>query len=89
MRYGKLNAGTGPAGGLPDAPFSLSVGLGDAAAMLGDGDGALVSGGGSIEALDVGAFDGRAGSGNAGISSSADEVSIVICLVKGWVWRRV
>jgi hypothetical protein len=89
MRYGKLKAGSGPGGGLPDAPTSLSAGFGDAAAMLGEGDGALVSGGGSMDALEVGALDGRAGSGNAGISSSVDDVSIVICLVGGWVWRMV
>ena len=74
----------GPGGGMPDAPTSPSAGLGDAAVMLGEGDGALVSGGGSMEALEVGALDGIAGSGNAGISSSVDEVSIVICLVGGW-----
>ena len=88
MRYGKLNAETGPGGGLPDAPPSPS-GFGDAAATLGEGEGALVSGGGSIDAFEVGARDGRAGSGSAGISSSADEVSMVICLVGGWVWRSV
>jgi hypothetical protein len=45
---------------LPDAPTSLSAGFGDAAATLGEGDGALVSGGGSMEAFEVGALDGRA-----------------------------
>lgn len=84
IRYGKLKAEIGPGGGLPTAPESPSTGFGDAAATLGEGDGALVSGGGSIEAFEVGALDGMAGSGNAGISSSADDVSMVICFVVGW-----
>jgi hypothetical protein len=56
--------------------------------MLGDGDGALVNGGGSIEECEVGGFDGMIGSGKDGISSSC-EVSIVICLVGGALWRIV
>lgn len=64
-------------------------GFGDAAAKLGDGDGALVRGGGSMDECEVGAFDGIAGSGKAGISSSLEEVSMVICLVVGIAWRRV
>jgi hypothetical protein len=80
MRYGRLNAGGGPAGGAPGTPFSPSTGLGDRAVMLGDGDGALVTGGGSIEECDVGGFDGIMGSGKAGISSSS-EVSMMICFV--------
>jgi hypothetical protein len=56
---------------------------------LGDGDGALVRGGGSIDEFEVGIFEGSAGSGNACISSSADAVSIVICLVVGIACRRV
>ena len=83
IRYGKLKAETGPGGGLPGVPTSPSTGFGDAAATLGEGEGALVSGGGSMEAFEVGALDGMAGSGNAGISSSADEVSMVICFVAG------
>lgn len=61
--------------------MSLSTGLGEAAARLGEGEGALVIGGGSMDECDVGAFEGIAGSGKADISSSLDEVSIVICLV--------
>lgn len=62
-------------------PFaSPSAGFGDGADMLGDGEGALVTGGGSIEACDVGNLDGIMGSGRAGISSSCD-VSMVICRV--------
>jgi hypothetical protein len=34
-----------------------------------------------MDECDVGAFEGIAGSGKADISSSLDEVSIVICLV--------
>lgn len=79
----------GPAGTTPDAGASPSTGFGEAAVTLGEGDGALVSGGGSIDECDVGALDGIAGSGKAEISSSADEVSIVICLVDGTAWRSV
>ena len=50
------------------------------AAMLGEGDGALVSGGGSMLECEVGGLDGNTGSGNGGISSAARE-SIVISLV--------
>lgn len=82
MRYGRLNAGAGPAGGATGAPLSPSVGLGDGADMLGDGEGALVGGGGSIDECDVGGFEGIAGSGNDGMSSSCD-VSMVICFVGG------
>jgi hypothetical protein len=49
MRYGRLNAGAGPAGGAAGVPLSPSTGLGDGADMLGDGDGALVTGGGSMD----------------------------------------
>lgn len=79
MRYGRLNAGVGPAGGAAGLPFSVSVGF---------GDGALVGGGGSIEECDVGGFEGIAGSGNDGMSSSC-EVSMVICFVGGALWRMV
>ena len=89
IRYGRLNAEGGPAGVPPEAGTSPSDGFGDAAARPGDGEGALVSGGGSIDECDVGALDGIAGSGSAGISSSADAVSIVICLVGETAWRIV
>jgi len=59
---------------------SGSSGLGDAAATSCEGEGAL-SGGGSMDEFDIGALDGITGSGNAGISSSVDDVSIVICFV--------
>jgi hypothetical protein len=68
--------------------LSLSAGLGDGADMLGDGEGALVTGGGSIDECDVGGLEGMIGSGNDGISSSC-EVSMVICLVAGALWRIV
>ena len=62
---------------MPDAEVgSESDGLGEAAAMLGEGDGALVTGGGSM-AVGV-AFEAMTGSGKAGMSSF-DAVSIVIC----------
>jgi len=88
IRYGRLKAGVGPAGGPPGVPFSASAGLGDGADMLGDGEGALVGGGGSIDEYDVGGFEGMAGSGNDGMSSSWD-VSMVICFVGGALWRIV
>jgi hypothetical protein len=81
MRYGRLKAGIGPGGGPAEVPLSLSVGFGDGADMLGDGEGALV-GGGSIDECDVGGLEGIIGSGSDGMSSSC-EVSIVICLVAG------
>lgn len=84
MRYGRLKADVGPGGGPFDVGPSPSEGFGDAAATLGEGEGALVRGGGSMEECDVGAFEGSAGSGNAGISSSAEDVSIVICFVGGF-----
>jgi hypothetical protein len=80
MRYGRLKAGGGPAGGAAGVPASPSTCLGDGAVILGDGDGALVTGGGSIEACDVGGLEGIMGSGRASISSSC-EVSMVICFV--------
>jgi hypothetical protein len=55
--------------------------FGDGAVILGEGDGALVTGGGSIVELEIDILCPRAGSGNAGISSPADDVSKVICLV--------
>ena len=62
--------------------FNRSADLGDGTVMLGDGDGALVTGGGSIVVeLDTDALCPRAGSGNAGISSPAEEVSMAIFLV--------
>ena len=56
--------------------------------MLGEGDGALVNGGGSIPEFD-GAFVGTAGSGRARISGSADEVSTVICFVVCALGRKL
>lgn len=72
---------------MPGVP--ASSGFGEEAVMLGEGDGALVSGGGSMDAFEVGALDVSTGSGSAGISSSVDEVSMVICLVAGGVCRKV
>jgi hypothetical protein len=88
MRYGRLKAGAGPAGGGAGVPFSPSIGFGDGADMLGDGEGALVTGGGSIDECDVGGLEGIIGSGSDGMSSSC-EVSMVICLVGSALWRIV
>jgi hypothetical protein len=60
---------------------SESEGFGEAAlSMLGEGEGALVKGGGSMPELGVD-FAGSTGSGSARISASADDVSTVICFV--------
>ena len=56
-------------------------------ATLGEGEGALVSGGGSIVECDVVDFVDTAGSGKAGMSSSV-RVSIVISFVSTLVTRR-
>jgi hypothetical protein len=84
-----VKAEAGPAGGPVAADASPSAGLGDGADTLGEGDGALVMGGGSMDECEVGGFEGITGSGREGISSSMLEVSMVICLVGGAVWRRV
>ena len=64
--------------------------MGEAALnMLGEGEGALVKGGGSIPELDAVDFAGTAGSGSASISGSADEVSTVICFVGCVLCRNV
>lgn len=66
---------------------SISGTRGDAiVAALGEGEGAR--GGGSIDACDVGALGGCAGSGRSGISSSA-LVSMVISFVSGAFTRRL
>lgn len=86
--YGRPNADGGPGGG-PGVLLSESPSLGEgAAAPLAAGDGALDKGGGSIDD-DVVAFVGNMGAGNSGISSSADEVSIVISFVGCVAWRSV
>lgn len=84
-----MKAEGGPAGGAADVKASPSTGLGDGADILGEGEGALVMGGGSIDECEVGGFEGIMGSGNEEISSSILEVSIVICLVGAAAWRRV
>ena len=84
-----MKADEGPAGTPDWEEASPSVGFGDGAERLGEGEGALVMGGGSMDEWDVGGFEGMTGSGKEGISSSMFEVSMVICLVGGTVWRRV
>ena len=77
MRYGSANAGVGAVLDEPDSP---SMNLGDEVGLgisLGDGIETL-EGGGSMAECVVGGLDGTAGSGKAGMASSADEVSIVI-----------
>ena len=54
------------------------------------GDGIVIAeGGGSIAEREVGADVGTIGSGRAGIASSAEDVSIVICTVGFEVGRCV
>lgn len=63
---------------------SISAGFGediDLPNSLGEGIVLLAGGGGSIAECVIGAFDGTTGSGSGAISSSADAVSIVICVV--------
>lgn len=91
MRYGRLKAGGGPDGKpwLEDGRSKSAGGRGDAAAPLGDGDGALVTGGGFI-GFDRPSRDGMIGSGSGRISrSSADEVSMVMFLVGALFCRSV
>jgi hypothetical protein len=76
-----VKADTGPAG----VDASPSAGDGADAGTLGDGEGALVIGGGSMDECDVGGFEGITGSGKDGISSSILDVSMVMCLVAGVV----
>lgn len=68
---------------------SESTGLGDEVARLGEGERALAKGGGSIEECEFGTLEGMTGSGKAGISSSDEAVSIVICFVAGLFCRSV
>lgn len=91
IRYGRAKAGLGPG---VDALFSVAVAPFDeevpsAAAAAGtavveDGVG---SGGGSM--TDAAATGLETGSGREGMVSSAEDVSIVTCLVTGGDWRSV
>lgn len=79
IRYGSANAEGGPGGGFV---VSDSNGRSDAAGIAaGEGDGIAFRGGGSMEELDKGSFDGRTGSGKGVISPSDEEESRVMCLV--------
>ena len=80
-RYGNANAGAGPTVS-PSVGFGDEVGL---AVSFGDGIMALLGGGGSIADGFDGDFDGTMGSGNAAMASSAEAVSMVICVVGLWV----
>ena len=88
IRYGSPKAGTGPGGasGVDAVDSESARGRGDAAGALGAGEGAPVSGGGSIAAWDVGALVGMTGSGSGGMSSSV-RVSIVISFVSKFAGR--
>ena len=66
---------------MPSESYVFSIDFGDGAVILGDGDGALVNGGGSIVELDIDIRCPKAGSGRAGISSPAEDVSIAIFFV--------
>ena len=82
IRYGKENAGLGPG---VDAPVSLTDDLDGVCPASETEEG---GGGGSMtEDTADGVFD--MGSGRAGIGSSGDEVSSVMCLVSGGDCRRV
>jgi hypothetical protein len=63
--------------------------LGEAAVILGEGEGALVSGGGSMAELVGVGFDDSTGSGKERISESADDVSTVICFVGCELCRKL
>ena len=56
---------------------------------LGDGIAVVAAGGGFMAEKELGIDVGTIGSGRAGIASSADEVSIVICTVGFEVGRCV
>ena len=90
IRYGRPNAGGGPAGGAGVEGFcSVSWRCrGEAiAAALEEGEGALVRGGGSIVEFEMGCgLEGIAGSGKGGMSSSV-RVSIVISFVSALAAR--
>lgn len=90
IRYGRPNAGAGPAGG-PVVGSGSSGCRGEAiVATLGEGEGADVSGGGSMLECDVGGsgLEVTAGSGNGGMSSSGFRVSMAISFVSMLLPRR-
>ena len=81
IRYGNAKAGDGP-GALE--PVSTSIGLGDDVGLpMSPGDGIVVleCGGGSMALYRLGIDEGTAGPGRAGMASSGDEVSTVMCTV--------
>lgn len=88
IRYGRAKAGLGPGADTlfsTAAPFDEAVPSAAAgAAVVEDGVG---SGGGSM--TDGAAAGLETGSGREGMVSSAEDVSIVTCLVTGGDWRRV
>jgi hypothetical protein len=90
IRYGRAKAGLGPG---VDALFSAAVAPFDEAVPSAAAAGAAVvedgvgSGGGSM--TDAAATGLETGSGREGMVSSAEDVSIVTCLVTGGDWRSV
>jgi hypothetical protein len=85
IRYGKANAGAGPAEFTPDSG-SLGEDVGLPISLV-DGMAMFEGGGGSIDEEEVGNVDGIMESGSAGIASSAEDVSNVICTVGFGVGR--
>lgn len=79
--YGSEKAGLGPGVAAPVSPLVGLAGVEVTSVAAAGGGGGSMTGAG-----DVGL---ERGSGSDGISSSAEEVSMVICLVWGAVVRRV
>lgn len=68
----------------------MSAGLGDEVGLVdSSGEGAEAGGGGSIAECVVDCFEGSTASGNGGIASSEDEVSMVMLTVALMFGRRV
>lgn len=86
IRYGNTKAGFGPN---VDAPVSKFRDL-DGVVTFSGSDPAAEVGGGGGGSMTEGAGDGlEMGSGSAGIGSSAEDVSMVICFVTCGVCRSV
>lgn len=81
IRYGREKAGLGPG---VETPVSVAVGFDGvevgSATAAGVGGGSITDKAGDVI---------ERGSGRYGIESSADEVSMVMCLVGGGDWRMV
>ena len=88
MRYGRAKAGAGPVleALLVSGSRGEEVGR---PISLGEGMAVVEGGGGCMAEKELGSEVGTIGSGRAGIASSADEVSMVICTVDFEVGRWV